>query len=123
MSKGTSFFTYRGWHSKEVDFEAGGALSTPRIDFTGYATGIIHMPTTWTSASIGFKVSSTADSTVHALYDSTPTLAQIASPATGKAYQFPTAVTGAGYIQLWSQNTYGSDATQSARTVVVDLKG
>jgi len=100
----------------------GGNLSTV-IPWSEYTGAVIHMPAAWTSASIGFTVSSTADGTFLPLYDDDGTLVQIDAPAVDCAYNCPPELFAARFVKLWSQNGSGTLTAQgAARTIVVDLK-
>ena len=96
---------------------------TGAIPFSEFAGGVVHMPAAWTAASIGFKVSSTADGTFLPLYDDDGDLVQIDSPAVDCTYAFPDAVFPCRFVKLWSQDGSAADEAQAAaRTLVVDLK-
>jgi len=100
----------------------GKALSNA-FDFSYLTMGVLHMPSAWTAASIGFKVSSESGGTFQPLYDQDGGLVQISSPAAGKAYALPAELAGAMYVKLWSQNGSGTDTNQGAeRSIVLDLK-
>jgi len=114
--------TIRAVVVKTATIAQNGNLSG-EVDMGGYTSGIVFMPAAWTAASIGFKASSTPSGTYAILCDASGSLAQIDSPAASKAYALPSAVGGASYIKLWSQDGSGSDTAQAAaRTLTLHLK-
>lgn len=103
---------------------AAGANLSDAVDFRHKAMLVVHMPSAWTAASIGFKVSSSEDGTFQPLYDDDGNLIQIDSPAVDKSYSAPAALAGALWLKLWSQDGSASNTNQNAaRSLVVDLKG
>ncbi len=110
-------------HTYNSQTIASGAALSDAFDLRDYTMGLIHMPSAWTSASIGFHVCSTLAGTFLPLYDKNGSLVQIASPAASSAYALPAEVAGAHFVKLWSQNGSGTNTNQgAARTIVVDLK-
>jgi len=102
---------------------ASGAALSDEFRFDGFALAVIHMPSTWTAASIGFKVASASGGTFLPLYDEDGTLVQIDSPTADKAYVAPAELAAAQYVKLWSQDGSGNDANQAAaRSIPVDVK-
>ena len=107
---------------KSVTIANAGNLSDA-IDMRPYTMATVHMPAAWTTASIGFKVSTSKGGTFLPLYDDDGNLVQIDSPTASKAYTVPAAVAAAHYIKLWSQDGSASNTAQgAARTLVLDLK-
>jgi hypothetical protein len=100
---------------------ANSAALSGEIDYRGKASGILHMPATWTAASIGFYVAPTSGGTFQPLYDSAGALVEMAV-AVNKSYQLPyDKLLGARYLKLWSE-TAGSGVNQNgARSIVLDL--
>jgi hypothetical protein len=106
----------------EVVIAAGEAESNV-LDISRVASLTVHMPTAWTAASIGFKVSPTPSGTYLPLYDDDGNLLQIDGPVANRAYVAPTAAGKPRFVKLWSQNGAGVDTVQAAeRTLVVDIK-
>ena len=115
----------RDTHSESmtIDISADDDLSDAAIEMRPYSMMVVHMPAAWTSASIGFKVSSSESGTFLPLYDDDGNLVQIDSPAASKAYVAPAALAPALWVKLWSQNGSGTNTAQAAdRTFTVDLK-
>ena len=107
---------------KSVTIASGGNLSDA-IDFRRFSFLTVHMPSAWTAASIGFKISGSAGGTFQALYDDDGNLVQIDSPSASATYSAPAALGGAHFVKLWSQNGSGSNTNQAAaRTLALDLK-
>ncbi len=103
---------------------ASGAAISEQFDFRSFTMGVIEMTAAaWTTANIGFQVSSNLSGTYRELYDHNGQLVQIASPVAGRAYELPPEVAGARYIKLWSQ-TVGTGTNQgAARTLTIEVKG
>jgi len=89
---------------------------------------LVYLPSAWTAAGLGIKVSPVPNTTFKPLYIPTsysglPVLAQVASVKAGQAYVMPTTALDAGYIKLWSQNGHGNNVNQTAdRKIGVSLK-
>jgi hypothetical protein len=94
------------------------------VDAVGDA-GLVGVPSAWTSAALGFKVSDSFGGTFSPLRDESGAVVEIAGIVTNAAgwYKLPDALRGALYAKLWSQ-TSGSDTNQdAARALVVVAKG
>ncbi len=93
-------------------------------DLVGDA-GLVGVPSAWTAAAIGFKVSDSIDGTFSPLRDETGALVEVSGVQTAAAgwYKLPDALKGAFYAKLWSENA-GADANQGAdRAIVLVGKG
>jgi hypothetical protein len=102
---------------------ANGANLSGEIDMSQFSMLIVHMPSAWTAASIGFKVASESGGTFLPLYDDDGNLLQIDSPGASKAYAAPAGVAGCSFVKLWSQNGSGTNTNQGGdRSIVVELK-
>ncbi len=113
----------RRQYSHNVVTIANGTALSDAMSMRQFAGGIVSVPGTWTSASIGFKHSASATGTFQPLYDKNGNLVQMAVSASGD-YVMPVEVFACHYIKLWSQNGSGADANQAAdRTLQVLLKG
>jgi hypothetical protein len=101
-----------------------GANLSDELDFTEHTMLIVHMPSAWTAASIGFHVAHTSGGTFQPLYDDLGNLVQIAGPpVASRDYQAPPELAGCRYVKLWSQNGSGTNTNQgAARTMAVSLK-
>ena len=103
---------------------ASGANLSDAVEMRAHSMLIVHMPSAWTAASIGFKISSDENGTYIPLYDDDGNLVQIDSPSASQAYAAPTALAASMWVKLWSQNGSGTNTNQAAaRSLVVDLKG
>jgi hypothetical protein len=92
------------------------------IDLRGYLGGLrLHMPGTWTSASIGIKEAPTSTGTYNPLYDENGSLIEFSAAASRVIRVEPKYLFGAQYIKLWSQNS-GSDEDQAAAREIVVCK-
>jgi hypothetical protein len=108
-------------HSLTVTIPSGGALSEA-INIKSYALGLLHMPSAWTAADIGFQVSSTVGGTYLPLNNEDGGLLVVSGPLVDQAYVIPARVGAALYVKLWS-NTGGTGENQAAaRSIIVDLK-
>ena len=114
---GDQILRYPGLIYCIIDISEDDDLST-EIDLGDVREFIVVMPDTWTSASIGFKVSPTSGGTFVPLYDDGGNLVQINSPAVDKAYAAPPEVGIARYVKLWSQDGSGSNTVQGADAVL-----
>lgn len=85
------------------------------IPYSGYRSGILVIPGTFTGASVSFKVSQDGV-TFNALYNDSNTLISI-TVGTDRAYRFPVEALGASYLQIVSASNEGA-----ARTILVTLK-
>jgi hypothetical protein len=107
---------------KTATIASAGNLSNA-IDMRTFTMATVHLPATWTAASIGFKVSTSLGGTYLPLYDDDGNLVQIDSPTASKAYTVPAALGAGHFVKLWSQNGSGTNTAQAAeRALVVDLK-
>jgi hypothetical protein len=112
----------RETHVKTVTIANGAALSDA-IDVRDFVYFIVHMPSAWTAASLGFQVATSPGATYAPLYDDDGNLVQIDSPAATKAYSAPAALGGAHFLKLWSQNGTATNTNQAAeRSLVLELK-
>jgi hypothetical protein len=87
--------------------------------------GLVGVPSAWTAAAIGFKVSDTLGGTYSPLRDESGAIVQISGIITNAAgwYKLPDALRGAMFVKLWSQAA-GVDTNQAAaRSLVVVAKG
>jgi hypothetical protein len=100
----------------------GTAGLSGALDVRDFTAGVFHMGTAWTSASIGFKVSSTSTGTFKALYDHGGTLVQIPTPAVSCSYAVPAEALMGQYVQFWSQTGGTTVAQEAIRGGTVDLK-
>lgn len=111
----------RDVHSFTATIASGAALSEA-FNIKNFALGLLHMPAAWTTADIGFYVSSTVAGTYLPLYNEDGGLLAISGPEASKAYVLPARLGAASYMKLWS-NLAGADENQGAeRSIVVDLK-
>lgn len=106
---------------------ANGTAESAVIDMRDVVgdAGMVGVPSTWTSAAIGFKVCDTADGTFSPLRDEAGSIVQISGVQTAAAafYKLPDAMRGALFMKLWSQNG-GVDANQAAdRAMTIMAKG
>lgn len=105
-----------------VTIPNGQALSD-KFDFRDVAGAIIHMPSSWTTANVGFQVCDTLDGKFLPLYDETNSIVEVSSAAADYAYVVPADVFAARYVRLWSQDGSGGDTNQGAdRVIEVSLK-
>lgn len=100
-----------------VTIESGTATSDV-IDFTMWSMMQVQLPATWTSASIGFSVSTASAGTFGVLYDDDGTLVQIDSPTANKVYTAPADIAASGYLKLWSQDGSASPTDQGGDRVL-----
>lgn len=106
-----------------VTIASGTTLSNP-IDFKDYAGGIVHMPSAWTAASIGFQVATSKTGTYYPLFDEDgSTLLEIATPTVDEAYAIPAKVFASLWVKLWSQTSESGVNQGADRVLVVSLKG
>ena len=111
----------RDVHSFTATIASAAALSEA-FNIKNFALGLLHMPATWTTADIGFYVSSSVGGTFLPLYNEDGGLLVVSGPEASKAYVLPARVSAALYIKLWS-NLAGADENQGAeRSIIVDLK-
>jgi len=109
--------------TQTVNIANGANLTTEIIDMRDESMLVVHMPAAWTSASIGFKVSSQAAGTFLPLYDDNGNLVQIDSPAVDCAYVAPADVAACRFVKLWSQDGAAANTNQNAaRVLIVDKK-
>lgn len=112
----------RGSSKRDLTIASGAAI-TDAISMERHAGGSVLMPSAWTAANVGFKISDAESGTYYPLYDAEGSIVEIASPAASKAYAIPAEVFGAAYVKLWSQDGSGNDTNQAAaRTVGIILK-
>lgn len=96
---------------------------TDAIDMRPFASGSVKVPSAWTTANIGFKVSDTVDGTYDPLYDHTGSIVECATPAASRQIELPPEIFGCAFIKLWSQDGAASDTNQAAaRSLIVTLK-
>ena len=99
----------------------GDSLSAP-IYFADFEKMLVHIPSAWTAADIGFQVCGTVDGTYHDLYDDAGALVEITSVAIDQAFTVPVEVEGAIFVKLLSQ-TAGTPVVQAAaRILALELK-
>lgn len=102
---------------------ANGAALTEAFEFGGATMFCIHMPAAWTTADIGFQVSSEFGGTYLPLYDESGAVVEVSGPAASRAYAVTNSkVASARFIKLWSQSA-GVGTNQAAeRVLTVDIK-
>lgn len=106
---------------------ANGQAESDVIDISHFVgdAGVITIPSAWTAASIGFKVSATSTGTYSALRDEFGNIVQVTGIQTAAAgvYKLPDALRGVLYLKLWSHNA-GVSANQGAdRVITLSVKG
>ena len=87
--------------------------------------GLVGVPSVWTAAAIGFKVSTEQAGTFVPLRSETGAIVEITGVQAAAAawYKLPDALKGAMWVKLWSQ-TAGVDTNQAAaRSLQVMAKG
>jgi hypothetical protein len=105
----------------------GEALSET-INMKDFSGGIVIIPSAWTDANLGFKVSPTPDGTFVILHSSVGVPVQIGEIVTNASYAYaiPEAIFAAGFMKLWSKNTTDATVTDTnqgaARNITVLLK-
>ncbi len=108
--------------SQNVVIASGVALSEA-VKVDEFGMGLIHMPSAWTVADIGFHVSTEVAGTYIPLYDEDGLLVVVTAPEADRSYVLPARLATAHYVKLWS-NLAGADENQvAARTLRIDLKG
>jgi hypothetical protein len=108
--------------SFDVSFADSASLSGA-FDMRGAAGLQIIMPAAWTTADIGFKISTAINGTFVPLYDDEGTLIFVDGPAASKAYNAPPELYPSQFAKLWSINSTGTAVVQTAaRTVTLALK-
>ena len=113
----------RRLHSIQTSTIASGAALSGVIDMRFYSMLMVHMPSAWTPASIGFKTASSKTGTYLPLYDDDGNLVQIDSPSANRAYVAPATLAAASWVKLWSQNGTGTDTNQASdRAFTVETK-
>ena len=106
--------------TKIVTIAISAALSDP-IDLSKYSGGVILMPSAWTAAGIGFKISKSYGGTYVALIDAAGEEVEAAVAAVvDVAHPMPAAIFGFKYVKVWSE-TAGADVTQAAERVLTIL--
>lgn len=115
-----NIFSGRKSYSYKTIILNGAALSNV-MSFYEYAYGMLHMPSAWTAASIGFQVASELDGPFLPLYDEAGALVEV-TVAVDQAFSLPVEVLSARYVKIWSE-TAGSGVNQAAdRNIIVDMK-
>jgi hypothetical protein len=99
---------------------SSGNLSNA-INMTDVSGAEIHMPGTWTAASIAFKTSISSGGTFLALYDADGSLVQV-SAAASRAISLPAELFASHYVKLWSQNAGSNENQAGERTISVLMK-
>ena len=90
--------------------------------FYPHTAGILHMPSAWTAADIGFLVSPSVGSVFLPLYDVLGNLVIVDGPVASRSYTLPSELGGSLFVKLWS-NTAGVNEAQGAdRDFYIDLK-
>lgn len=108
---------------------ASGTSITGELDMRTYAGGFVFIPSTWTAANLGFKMSPTNGGNYGIANDYLGAPIQISGIGTAEyaPYQIPDEMFPAGYVKLWSKSTTAAtetDVSQGAeRTLIVVLKG
>ena len=99
-----------------------GEAESEVIDVSRVAMLVVHMPSAWTAASIGFKASNTVNGTFGPVSNNTG-LVQISSPTAGQARITPGDFAALRFIKLWSQDGSGNDVAQVAdREIGISVK-
>jgi hypothetical protein len=112
---------------KAITILSGASLSEA-INFSEFTYGMVHMPSGWTSANLGFKVSQRLTGEYDVLKDKSGVPLQISTVSTSGAgwYVMPEEVFSMLYVKLWSKATNAgtiADVPQGAdRPLVVALK-
>jgi len=106
---------------------ANGQSESGPIDLRDAAgdAGLVGIPSAWTAADLGFKVSDTLAGTYSPLRDESGALVTVSGIITNAAawYKLPEALRGAMFVKLWSQSA-GVAANQGAdRAIAVMVKG
>jgi len=111
----------------QVTFK-NATCETEPFDLREFECLQVYMPSAWTAASLGMKVSPVLNTTFKTLYATdvcctTAVYVQCASVQANGAYTFPEAAKCSAYVRLWSHKS-GVDENQGAERVVgVSLKG
>jgi hypothetical protein len=106
-----------------------GEAESETLDFGNYAGGMVLVPSAWTAANIGFKVSRLNNGTYNILRDDIGVPVQISTILTSGArwYTLPSELYGAKFVRLWSKSTVSAtetDTNQGAeRELELLLKG
>ncbi len=117
------FFIVRKCSRSNVEIDVDGSESTP-FEMAPYTMGGAHMPAAWTTANLGFLVSSEQGGTYQLLYTADGVLAQITGPAAGKSYTFPKEVAAWQWVKFLSHDGAGVPVVQTEKRIIsVDLKG
>jgi len=106
---------------------ANGAAESEAFDISNFVgdAGLVQIPSAWTSAALGFKISGALSGTFSPLRDETGSVVQISGIITNAVawYKLPDALRGALFVKLWSQ-TSGSNTNQGGnRSISISLKG
>jgi hypothetical protein len=103
---------------------ANGAALSDAFDMTHFSMAIVTLPAAWTSAKIGFKVSTSSAGTFTPLYDHDGNIVQVGgTPAASTSYEAPPELAAAFWVKLWSQDGSANDTNQGgARSITVTLK-
>ena len=113
----------RARHSGLTVIGAGAAISAA-VDFRKFATGVYHMPGTWTAAHMGFQVAQAEAGPYLPLYDEVGALVDTTTTAVDIALTLPPELAGCAWFKFWSQNGSAVDVNQvAAATISYDLKG
>ena len=103
---------------------ANAAAISGAVDFRKFTTGVYHMPTGWTAAQIGFKVSQSKTGTYLPLYDLVGAFITVTTTAVDVAMPLPAQLAGCAWFKFWSQDGSAGNTNQgAARTIRYDLKG
>ena len=92
------------------------------VNKQGYTRGYVVVPSAWTDANIGFKVSND-NSTFTILRTSAGAPVQISTILTNgsRAYALPGEVADVRFVQLWSKNTTAGTETDNAQAAARTL--
>ena len=100
---------------------ASSAALSAAFNMDTFSKGIIHLPAAWTTADIGFYVSSKYNGTYTKLSDASG-IVVISGPVASGSYVLPANMVAARFVKLWS-NLAGSNENQTAeRIMTIDLK-
>lgn len=93
------------------------------IDVRQFAGGNIHLPSTWTTARLAFKLAPNEDGTFQKHYDEDGVRIEVVTDTAGLTYAMPSEFFPNRWFRFWSQSL-GTDVDQTAKRVIsLGLKG
>lgn len=95
-----------------------GEAESDVLEITRSVILSLHMPESWTAASIGFKACHTPSGDFYPVYNENDVLVQISGADAQKVYIAPAEAGAPRYIKLWSQNGSGTDTNQATERVI-----